>query len=90
MNSNTILEIGLTSYAKSAYNIMIENLLWISVGFILYALVSTFVLRPYAIRKSKKFIGGNVEIKSDPLLIVLPIIFIVAFTATWVLDSYYK
>ena len=90
MNLNTFLEIGLISYANTAHNIIIENLLWISVGFILYVLVSTFIIRPYAIRKSKKVIGGNVEIKSDPLLIILPIIFIVAFTASWVLDSYYE
>jgi hypothetical protein len=89
MNSNIILEIGLTSYASTAHNIIIENLLWIAVGFILYALISTFVIRPYAIRKSRKVIGGNVEIKSDPLLIMLPIIIIIAFTTSWILDSYY-
>lgn len=51
-----------------------------------YVLISYFILRPLVHRKAQNQIGGEFQISKDPLLWVLPILSVTAFTLLYFLE----
>jgi heme/copper-type cytochrome/quinol oxidase subunit 2 len=84
MNSKENFESIILSYSKQGYSLIMDNILLILIILLMYVLVSTFILRKFIRTKSMKAIGGNVEVKTDPLLIILPVLLIIILSAFWI------
>lgn len=83
MSSKEDLGVIIISYSKICYNFFMDNIVLILLGLLIYILISIFVMKPYVRKKAKTEIGGNLVVKSDPLLIILPILFAILLFVFW-------
>lgn len=79
MVSNEIVGGVLVAYSKNILNFLIDNKVWVVSFLLCYILISLFILKPYALKKARLSVGGNLKIKSDPLLWVLPVFVFLVF-----------
>lgn len=88
MNFNDNLEGSIISYSKTGYNFLLDNIVLILLSLIIYILISIFVMKPYIKKKAMKEIGGAFIVKSDPLIIIFPVVFAIIFSVFWSIISY--
>lgn len=88
MNSKENLEGMIISLSNTGYDFFLNNFIPIILGLFIYGLFSIFILKPYAKNKGLKGMGGNVVVKADPFLIVLPVLFLLTFSACWLIISF--
>lgn len=79
MVSNEMIGGALKTYSQNIVNFLVENLVFIASFLVCYILISFFILKPYAQKKARESIGGNLKVKSDPLLWVLPLFVFLVF-----------
>lgn len=73
LESNEMIGGALKVYSQNILNFLIENKVWVASFLLCYILISFFLLKPYAQKKARESIGGNLKVKSDPLLWFLPL-----------------
>ena len=88
MNFIENLKVSIIPYLKISYNFLMDNIVLILLGLLIYILISIFVMKPYVQKKAMKEIGGNLKVKSDPLLIILPVSFALILSAFWIIIYY--
>ena len=73
------------SLSKTGYDFFLDSFVWIIAGLGIYFLISILIMKPYAKKRAVRGIGGNVVVKGDPLLIILPVLCALAFSACWLM-----